>query len=102
MEAPNHLSWIIFARPLHSNNKYPRVLTYISIRLIKLCFLLRKDIFNHRDINLISFFNYSIMCFIINIYSDNQQSALKYLKDTKVNLNNVLIMTGDFNIKDNN
>ena len=42
------------------------------------------------------------MCFIINIYSDNQQSALKYLKDTKVNLNNVLIMTGDFNIKDNN
>ena len=42
------------------------------------------------------------MCFIINIYSDNQQSVLKYLKDTKVNLNNVLIMTGDFNIKDNN
>jgi len=41
------------------------------------------------------------MCFIINVYSDNQQSALKYLKDTKMNLNNVLIMTGDFNIRDN-
>ena len=29
------------------------------------------------------------------------QSALKYLKDTEVNLNNVLIITGDFNIRDN-
>jgi len=39
---------------------------------------------------------------MINIYSDNQQSTLKYLKDIEVNLSNVLIMTGDFNIKDNN
>ena len=42
------------------------------------------------------------MCFIINVYSDNQQSALKYLKNTKINLNNVLIMTGNFNIRHNN
>ena len=41
------------------------------------------------------------MCFIINVYSDNQQSALKYLKNTKMNLNNVLIMTENFNIRDN-
>ena len=41
------------------------------------------------------------MCFIINIYSDNQQTALKYLKDTEVNLNNVLIIIGNFNIRDN-
>jgi len=26
--------------------------------------------------------------------------ALKYLKDTEVNLSNILIMTGDFNIRD--
>jgi len=38
------------------------------------------------------------MFFILNIYSDNQQ---KYLKDTKINLNKV-IMTEDFNIRDNN
>jgi len=42
------------------------------------------------------------MCFLINIYLDDQQSALKYLKDTEGNLNNILIMTGDFNIRDNN
>ena len=41
------------------------------------------------------------MCFI-NIYSDNQQTILKYLKDTEVNLNNVLIIIMNFNIRDNN
>ena len=42
-----------------------------------------------------------ILCFI-NVYSDDQQFTLKYLKDTKVNLNDILIITGDFNIRDNN
>ena len=36
----------------------------------------------------------------MNVYSDSSHSALKYLKDTKVNINNILIMTGDFNIRD--
>jgi len=42
------------------------------------------------------------MYFIINVYSDDQQTTLKYLKNTKINLNNVLIKIRDFNIKDNN
>jgi len=36
----------------------------------------------------------------MNVYSDSSHSVLKYLKDTEVNINNVLIMTGDFNIRD--
>ena len=40
------------------------------------------------------------MYFFLNVYSDNQQNTLKYLKSTKVNLNNILIMIGDFNIRD--
>ena len=36
----------------------------------------------------------------MNIYSDTSHSVLKYLKDTKVNINNLLIMTGNFNIRD--
>ena len=36
----------------------------------------------------------------MNVYSDSSYSALKYLKDTEVNINNLLIMTGDFNIRD--
>jgi len=35
----------------------------------------------------------------MNIYSDASHSALKYLKDTEVNFCNLLIMTGDFNIR---
>ena len=36
----------------------------------------------------------------MNIYSDSSHSVLKYLKDTEVNISNLLIMTGDFNIRD--
>ena len=54
------------------------------------------------DINLILFFNNSIIFFIINVYSDESQTALKYLKDIEVNSNNVLIMIEEFNIRDSN
>jgi len=36
----------------------------------------------------------------MNVYSDSSHTALKYLKDTEVNIENVLLMTGDFNIRD--
>ena len=36
----------------------------------------------------------------MNIYSHSSHSALKYLKDTEVNIPNLLIMTSDFNIRD--
>ena len=83
------------------DSKHPRVISYINVKLISLRFLLRKDILNHCDINIISFFNYSIICLILNIYSDDHQNTLKYLKNTKVNLNNILIIIEDFNIRDN-
>ena len=35
----------------------------------------------------------------MNIYSNSSHSALKYLKDTEVNVNNLLIITGNFNIR---
>jgi len=34
----------------------------------------------------------------MNVYSDSSHSALKYLKDTEANIQNLLIITGDFNI----
>ena len=95
-------SWVIFSRQLINDNDHPRVITYINARLSQLCFLLRKNIINYRNINFVSFFNYGIICFIINIYSNNQQTILKYLKNIEVNLNNILIMIEDFNIKNNN
>jgi len=55
---------------------FPKVTSYINTQLSYLCFLLYKDI-------------------------DSSQLALKHLKNTEVPLNNVLIMTEDFNIHDN-
>ena len=37
----------------------------------------------------------------MNVYSDSSYSALKYFKDTEVNIQNLLIMMGDFNIHNN-
>ena len=76
-----------------------KVVTYINI-YIYLCFFLWNGIFSYRDIACISFFNYGLIYYLINVYSDSSQSALKYLKDTEVNINNVLIMTRDLNIRD--
>jgi len=97
----NHPNWIIFSRPSTKENNSLQVVSYINIRLSSLCFYLHKDIFNHRDIPLISFFNDNSILFLMNIYSDSAQLALKYLKDTEVIINNILIMMGDFNIHDN-
>jgi len=72
----------------------------IYIRLSSLCFSLHKNIFNYRDISIISFFNQNDIFFLINVYLDSSQSALNYLKNTKANINNILIMTRDFNIRD--
>ena len=34
-------------------------------------------------------------------FSDSSQMALKYLKNTEANINDILIMTGNLNIRDN-
>ena len=37
---------------------------------------------------------------MLNIYSNSSHMTLKYLKNIEVNIDNVLIMTRDFNIRD--
>ena len=86
-----HPNWILFARIPSDSADFPRVIAYVNICLSSLRFLFRKDIINHRDIILISFFNNNICYYIMNIYSDSSHTAL--------NINNVLLMTGDFNIR---
>jgi len=89
-----------FFRPCIQPSNSSRVITYINIHLSLLRFSLRNDILQHKDISCISFFNHGSIYFLINIYSGLSQAALKYLKNTEVNINNVLIMTGDFSIRD--
>jgi len=96
----HHPNWLLFTINPVNKVTSPRVTTYINIHLSPLRFSLHSDIINHSDILLISFTNDHIQYFIMNIYSDSFHSALKYLKDIEVNIDNVLVMTGDFNIRD--
>jgi len=98
--APHHPNWLSFTRPSVTQLDFLRVLAYINICLSSFHFSLHRDIINHKDILLISFFTNNICSFIMNIYSNTFYSALKYLKNTEVNINNLLIMTGNFNIRD--
>ena len=97
----HHPNWISFARLPSNGIDSPRVISYVNIYLKPFCFLFRKDLFDHRDINLISFICNDTWHYILNIYSDLSHLALKYLKDTEVNINQVLLMMGDFNVRDN-
>ena len=91
---PNHSNWTMFSRnPAHADDS-PRVITYINIYLSLLCFAL------YKDISLIFFFNNNSVFYLMNIYSDSFQVALKYLKNTEINIQNILVMTSDFNIRD--
>ena len=97
VRALHHPNWLSFARPPATQSDFPRVLAYINIHLFSFHFSLCRNIINHKDILLIFFFSNNICSFIMNIYSDASHSALK---DTEVNINNLLIMTDNFNIRD--
>ena len=93
--APNHSDWFTFSRTLSNDNNSSRVISYINVQLSYLCFSLRKNIFSYRDICYFSFFNNSDIYYIINVYFDANQIALKYLKNTEANIHNILVMAGD-------
>jgi len=95
----HHPNWLLFTSiPVNRLNS-SRVSAYINIHLSSLRFTLCSDIISHRDILLILFLNDHVCYYIMNIYSNSSHTALKYLKDTEVNLDNVIAMTGDFNIR---
>jgi len=100
MGSNHHPNWTTYARIPSNDKDFPRVLVYVNICLSALRFLLQKDIFNDRDVSLISFSINNICSYILNVYSDSSHTTLKYLKNTEANINNVVLMTGNFNIRD--
>ena len=78
---------------------YARVATYINKHLSRMRFALQLDIVNYCNINILAFYNNQDVNFIINVYSDSNQTALQFLNRNIVNLNNTIIITGDFNIR---
>ena len=95
----NHLDWLLFIQNDRGIENYPRVATYVNKRLSRMRFSLRKDLINHCDINVINFHNGQNINFIINIYSDSNQTALQVLRNNTRNIGIMIVMTGDFNIR---
>jgi len=62
----------------------------------------RLDIINHHNINILAFHNDWDTNYMINIYSDSSQTAFQVLWQNMANIDNIIILIGDFNIRDNN
>ena len=62
VSALNHSSWTIFARILNTENKHPRVLTYINIRISRLHFSLRKKTSLTTETLILSPFSTVVIC----------------------------------------
>jgi len=96
----NHPNWLTFTREPDMSKECPRVTIFINIRLASFHPSFCKDIINHRDILLALFFINNELFWIMNVYSNSSHSVIKYLKDMEINICNLLIMTGNFNIYD--
>jgi len=98
--APIHPDWTQVGRAPRDSEEVPRVMAFIHKRLSRLCFALRRDVIDHCDILLLSFFNRNKCHFLMNVYSDNHQSTVKFMLDQVINIPNLLYMGGDFNVRD--
>jgi len=97
---PNHPEWTLFIRQDTTQENYARVTTYVNKRLARMRFALRLDIINHRDISVLALHNNQDINYIINIYSDSNQTTLRALQESMTNIDKTIILTGDFNIRD--
>ena len=100
-DTPNYPNWTLLIRQKPAQENYTRVATYVNKKLMKMRFTLRPDIINHRDINILAFYSGQHSNYIINVYSDDNQNALRVLNCNIIDLNDTVVMTGDFNIRDN-
>jgi len=98
---PNHPNWTLFIRQDPTQENYARVATYVNKKLQKMRFTLRPDIIDHWNINVLAFHSGQHINFVINVYSDNNQNTLQFLNRNIINLNNIVVMSGNFNIRDN-
>ena len=83
-----------------TQENYTRVTTYVNKCLARMRFALQLDIINHCNINVLAFHNDQGINYMINIYSDSNQFALQVLQQNMANMDNTIILIGDFNIRD--
>lgn len=94
--APKHPEWVSMVRGPGSGPK-PRIMMYVHTRLAKLRPSLRRDLINHRDISVVSFFGRAGCVNIMNVYSDGRNTAIYLLKEKMDDLPPLAYVGGDFN-----
>jgi len=78
--APMHPEWLYMVRP-PQNDQAPRVMAFVSKRLEKLRPSMRTDLIDHCDIFILSLFQGNDTYYLMNVYSDDDRTAILYLQD---------------------
>ncbi|KAF5318521.1 hypothetical protein D9619_010814 [Psilocybe cf. subviscida] len=94
--APNHPSWLAMVRP-PDPDMHPRVMAYVSTRLSAWRPSMRRDIIDHRDVLVLSLFAEGHTFNFMNVYSDNEFTAIRLLAARADTLPQFHYMGGDFN-----
>ena len=94
--APMHPEWVYMVRP-PQNDQAPRVMAFVSKQLEKLHPSMRTDLIDHRDIFILSLFQGNDTYNLMNVYSDDDKTAILYLRDHVDELPSFHYMGGDFN-----
>ncbi|CAA7270642.1 unnamed protein product [Cyclocybe aegerita] len=87
--APKHPDWLQMVRI--KEGEVPRVIAYVSTRLSRYCPAMR------RDILVLSLFSRGEVLNLMNVYSDDQHTAIEHLAARVHSLPPFIYMAGDFN-----
>ncbi|PPR03609.1 hypothetical protein CVT26_006122, partial [Gymnopilus dilepis] len=77
---PMHPAWKLLMRP-PQNGEPPRVIAYVSRRLNSYSPAIRRDLVDHRDLLLLSHFAEGSISYLLNVYSDADHTANRFLAD---------------------
>jgi hypothetical protein len=99
MGIPVHPDWSLFENPL--SNTVPCVSTYMHKCLLKLCPALWRDILSHHDLQVIFLRCSGEDLFLLNVYNNTYNCAVKCLSEAANFLPNFHFVVGDFNCHSN-
>ena len=97
---PMHPAWKLLMRP-PQNGVPPRVIAYVSTRLNSWRPAIRRDLVDHRDLLLLSLFLEGSITYLLNVYSDEEHTAIRFLADKQDDIPQLDYMGGDFNCHSN-
>ncbi|CAA7263242.1 unnamed protein product [Cyclocybe aegerita] len=93
--APKHPDWLQMVRI--KEGEVPCVIAYVSTRLSRYRPAMHRDIVDHCDILVLSLFSGGEVLNLMNVYSDDQHTAIEHLTAHVHSLPPFIYMAGDFN-----